>query len=64
VVSYAVGEGTPGTYWVGGWVGPRAGLDAVAKRKIPIPCRESNPDRLAGILVAIVAPNTTYKASY
>jgi len=23
-----------GTHWVGGWVGPRAGLDAVAKRKI------------------------------
>jgi hypothetical protein len=24
-------------------VGPRAGLDEVVKRKIPNPCRESNP---------------------
>jgi hypothetical protein len=24
-------------------VGPRAGLDAVVKRKIPSPCRDSNP---------------------
>jgi hypothetical protein len=28
---------------LGGWVGPRAVLDAVVKRKIPIPRRESNP---------------------
>jgi hypothetical protein len=27
-----------------GWVGTRAGLDAVVKRNIPSPCRESNPD--------------------
>jgi hypothetical protein len=25
---------TPGTHWIGGWVGPRAGLDDVEKRKI------------------------------
>jgi hypothetical protein len=25
---------TPSTHWVGGWVDPRAGLDAVMKRKI------------------------------
>jgi hypothetical protein len=23
----------PGTHWIGGWVGPRAVLDAVVKRK-------------------------------
>jgi len=23
----------PGTYWAGGWVGPRADLDAAARRK-------------------------------
>jgi hypothetical protein len=34
---------TPGTHWIGGWVGPRAVLDAVVKRKIPNPRRESNP---------------------
>jgi hypothetical protein len=30
------------THWIGGWLGPRAGLDAVEKRKI-LHCRESNP---------------------
>jgi hypothetical protein len=34
----------PGTHWTGGWVGPRAGLDAEARRKI-CPCRGSNLDR-------------------
>jgi hypothetical protein len=29
--------------WIGGWVGPRAGLDMVVKRKILSPCQESNP---------------------
>jgi hypothetical protein len=33
----------PGTNCIGGWVGPRAGLDAVKRRKISCPCRESNP---------------------
>jgi hypothetical protein len=36
-------EIAPGTHWIGGWVGPRAGLDAVEKRRISCPCRESNP---------------------
>jgi hypothetical protein len=36
-------ERTPGTHWIGGWVGPRAFLDTVVKRKIPSPRRESNP---------------------
>jgi hypothetical protein len=36
-------ERAPYIYWIGGWVGPRAVLDAVMKRKIPTPCRESNP---------------------
>jgi hypothetical protein len=30
-----------GTHWIGGWVGPRAVLDAVMKRKIPSPGRKS-----------------------
>jgi hypothetical protein len=34
---------THGTNWIGGWVGPRAVLDAVVTRKILIPRRESNP---------------------
>jgi hypothetical protein len=36
-------ERAPGTHWIGGWVGPGTVLDTVAKRKIPIPRRESNP---------------------
>jgi hypothetical protein len=36
-------ERAPGTHWIGGWVDPRAFLDAVVKRKIPSPRRESNP---------------------
>jgi hypothetical protein len=33
----------PGTNWIGGWIGSRAVLDAVVKRKIPSPRRDSNP---------------------
>jgi hypothetical protein len=28
------GRFTPGTHWIGSWVGPRTGLDAVEKRNI------------------------------
>jgi hypothetical protein len=35
-------ERDPGTHWIGGWVGPRAVLEAVVKRKIPSPRREAN----------------------
>jgi hypothetical protein len=30
------GARTADTHWIGGWVDPRAGLDAVMKRKNPI----------------------------
>jgi hypothetical protein len=43
---YPQGKSPPGTHWIGGWVGPRAGLDAVVWRKIPSPCRDSNPPDL------------------
>jgi hypothetical protein len=36
-------ERAPGTYWIGGWVGSRADLDAVEKRKIHSNLQESNP---------------------
>jgi hypothetical protein len=39
-------EISPGSHWIGGWVDPRAVLDAVVKRKIPSPRRESNPRTL------------------
>jgi hypothetical protein len=35
-------ERASGTHWIGRWVGPRAVLDAVVKRKSPSPSRESN----------------------
>jgi hypothetical protein len=37
------GKALLGTHWIGGWVGPRAVLDAVVKRKIPSHRQESNP---------------------
>jgi hypothetical protein len=39
------GERAPGTRWTGGWVVPRAGLDAETLRKIFCLCRGSNPGR-------------------
>jgi len=36
-------ERAPGNHWTGGWVGPRAGLDMVVKRKISSPFQDSNP---------------------
>jgi hypothetical protein len=53
----------PGTHWIGGWVGPRAVLDAVVKRKTPSPSRESNPrtpivQPLAERYTDWVVPNT------
>jgi hypothetical protein len=39
-------EISPGTHCIGGWVGLGAVLDAVVKRKIPSPRRESNPRNL------------------
>jgi hypothetical protein len=39
------GKRAPGTHWIRGWVGPRAGLDAGARRKILCLCRGLNPVR-------------------
>jgi hypothetical protein len=41
---FTPGERAPDTHWIGGWMGPRASLDAVVKRKIPSPCRASSCD--------------------
>jgi hypothetical protein len=42
-VRFTSRERAPGIHCIGGWVGLRAGLDEVSKRKIPSPRRESNP---------------------
>jgi hypothetical protein len=43
-----------GTHRVGGFVGPRAGLDTVAKREGSCPCWESKPNHPACKLVTVV----------
>jgi len=42
---FTPGERAPALLWIGGWVGTRADLDAVAKRKSLCPCREPNSGR-------------------
>jgi hypothetical protein len=34
----------PRHHCIGGWICPRADIDVVWKKKISLPCRESNPD--------------------
>jgi hypothetical protein len=41
------------TRWIGTWVCPRAGLEAVGKIKMFFPCHNSNPGRPARILVTV-----------
>jgi hypothetical protein len=41
---FTPGERAPGTHWIGGWVGPRTGLDVVVKRNIlPLPGIQPGP---------------------
>jgi hypothetical protein len=42
---FTLGERAPGTSWIGGWVGLRAGMDTVEYRKMCCPFRELNPGR-------------------
>jgi hypothetical protein len=37
-------ERAPSLHCIGDWMGPRAGLDTVSKRKTPSSGRDSNPD--------------------
>jgi hypothetical protein len=44
---FTPGERAPGTHWIGGWVGHRAGLDDVEKRKfLTLPGLELRPPGL------------------
>jgi hypothetical protein len=40
---FTPGERAPNIHWIGGWMGPGIGLDAVMKRKNLCPCWGSNP---------------------
>jgi len=43
VSRFMPGERASGTHWTGDWVVPRAGPNAVVRRKILCPCWDSNP---------------------
>jgi hypothetical protein len=48
------GRSTSGSHCIVGWVSPSAGLDGVAKRRNPCPCREWNSGLPAHRLVTIL----------
>jgi hypothetical protein len=50
---FTPGQRAPGIHCTGGWVGPRAGLDAEARGKILWVCRGSNPGRPVTILTEL-----------
>jgi hypothetical protein len=50
-------ERAPGTHWIGGWVGPRAILDAAVKRKTPSP-------RVRGVVLSIKHRDFTFTFTF
>jgi hypothetical protein len=51
---FAPREIATGTHWLGGWVGLRAGLDTVQKRKIPSPHQNSKPDLPVSCIIYMI----------
>jgi hypothetical protein len=47
-------NGAPVTRWIGGWMGPRAGLNAITKINIFCPCQESN--RNSSVVQPVACP--------
>jgi hypothetical protein len=46
-------ETAPGIHWIGGWMGPRARLDAMEKRKIvPLPGIQPRPSSLYHVAIS------------
>jgi hypothetical protein len=56
---FTPGERAPGTHWIGGWVDPRAGFDAVEKTKI-LHSREWNPGRPARRITDLAIPTPLF----
>jgi hypothetical protein len=52
----------PGTRWIGGWVGRRAGLDMVSKRKIPSSRKEPNHGMCNKWIGSWIGPRNGLKA--
>jgi len=44
----------PGTYWTGGWMSPRTGINVLEKTKIFCPYRDSNPGPYTRSSIAIL----------
>jgi hypothetical protein len=47
-------EIAPDTNWVGGWVGPRAVLDAVVERKIPFQQHENLISAVSTVFLSVL----------
>jgi len=62
MVDFTTGERAPSVPWIGGFVGPRASLDAIGKRKNTCPSWESNSNHpthsLVIIQIELPAPST------
>jgi hypothetical protein len=54
--AFSPGKEPPVPIVIGVWVGPRAGLYTVSKRKIPIPHQDSNPDHPIVQPVVVAVP--------
>jgi len=52
---FTIGERTPGIHCTGGWMGSRADLDAVVKRKTYSLYRKSNPSSSSSSTHSLVA---------
>jgi hypothetical protein len=56
-------ESAPGTHWIGGWVGPKAALDAANKKK-SVPFREPQilgPPARSSSLLQVSYPGSLYQ---
>jgi hypothetical protein len=60
---FTPGERAHGTHWIGGWVGPRAGLDAAEKIKFsPQPGFEPRPAAIPTACVHVEVINYAMRA--